>query len=206
MIVGEGASVATWYLPKALLVGHSPFFTAALQGHFVEASTLRITLPEDDPSIFNTFVQWLLGYFKRIKGRPLSELAASWSLGDKLDCQKYQDHVMLHLMRHHRKNVVHPTTIKTAYDKTVPGSKLRLYLISTFLHDSNAEGIFPYSDDERQMFEELDEFARDVFKEILTRSRASFTDPWRDATPFLRGMSAMDVKVFKRLVADGTLD
>ncbi|KAI9766381.1 MAG: hypothetical protein M1835_007209, partial [Candelina submexicana] len=51
---------AHWTLPLPLLTTLSPFFAAAFQAnHFRESQTHTISLPDDDPEIFELFVQWL---------------------------------------------------------------------------------------------------------------------------------------------------
>ncbi|PNS21414.1 hypothetical protein CAC42_1193 [Sphaceloma murrayae] len=54
-----GPNQVRFVLHTDLLVATSPFFAAALQGHFTESSSQTVTLPEEKPDIFEWFVQWL---------------------------------------------------------------------------------------------------------------------------------------------------
>ncbi|KAG8630019.1 hypothetical protein KVT40_001638 [Elsinoe batatas] len=54
-----GPAQVKFLLHTELLVSVSPFFAAALQGHFAESSSQTVTLPEEKPEMFEWFVQWL---------------------------------------------------------------------------------------------------------------------------------------------------
>lgn len=57
-----GPSTIPFKVPRALLCRHSKFFDAALSGdRWSESETNDIILTEDDPTIFNTFLDWLYG-------------------------------------------------------------------------------------------------------------------------------------------------
>ncbi|KAF2155160.1 hypothetical protein K461DRAFT_285233 [Myriangium duriaei CBS 260.36] len=57
VIVGPKESKFT--LHKDLLIAVSPFFAAALNGHFSESDTQIVRLPEERPEIFEWFAQWI---------------------------------------------------------------------------------------------------------------------------------------------------
>ncbi|KAF4556271.1 Hypothetical protein D9617_1g081470 [Elsinoe fawcettii] len=54
-----GPAKVKFVLHTELLVSVSPFFAAALQGHFAESASQIVTLPEEKPDMFEWFVQWL---------------------------------------------------------------------------------------------------------------------------------------------------
>ncbi|KAF2219923.1 hypothetical protein BDZ85DRAFT_204867, partial [Elsinoe ampelina] len=54
-----GPAQVKFLLHTELLVSVSPFFAAALQGHFAESASQTVTLPEEKPEMFEWFVQWL---------------------------------------------------------------------------------------------------------------------------------------------------
>lgn len=54
-----GPAQVKFVLHTDLLISTSPFFAAALQGHFAESNSQTVTLPEEKPDIFEWFVQWL---------------------------------------------------------------------------------------------------------------------------------------------------
>lgn len=59
MVVGTEGVTKTWHLPKQLLVKASPFFAAALNGPFAEATSKLVNLPEDNTEAFALFIRWL---------------------------------------------------------------------------------------------------------------------------------------------------
>ncbi|KAF1946163.1 hypothetical protein EJ02DRAFT_418927 [Clathrospora elynae] len=72
-----GPSKACWTLPLDLLTHASPFFRAALTGNFLEAKTKTVTLPCEDPQIFEFFVHWLYtSRFPALTDAP--SLVAEW--------------------------------------------------------------------------------------------------------------------------------
>ena len=82
-IVGPENDAKIWHLPKRLLTNNSTFFAAALDGAFAEATTKQVTLAEDDPRVFESFVQWL--YYGIRMNEPLQD-------------STFQDYVMLRLI------------------------------------------------------------------------------------------------------------
>lgn len=58
MIVLVGPEKYRFEIHKTLVCGESDFFKAALNGNFKEADG-TITLPEQDPATFKSFVYWL---------------------------------------------------------------------------------------------------------------------------------------------------
>ncbi|KAI9720579.1 MAG: hypothetical protein M1812_002759 [Candelaria pacifica] len=83
---------ARWQLPTKLLTHQSPFFAACLHpSTFSESQTLTIQLPEDDPEIFDLFVQWLFtGSFENENPQNVWTEKA-WVLGDKLGVGAFKD-------------------------------------------------------------------------------------------------------------------
>ena len=150
MIVGCQDHSTTWYLPKDLLTHSSPFFAAALNGSFAEAISKSIKLPEDDPAIFGLFVRWLYigGNDEDLAFDPNPHVEA-WILGDKLGCQGFKDSQMYLIMSYHRTQYLIAETVRTAYEGSVPGCKLRKYIVDQFRWDfklGNLEAMPAYED------------------------------------------------------------
>ncbi|ETN42573.1 uncharacterized protein HMPREF1541_01730 [Cyphellophora europaea CBS 101466] len=61
VIVGQGMNQRVHNLHKSLLTEKSEFFRGCLAGHFVEANTNQVLLPNDDPQAFECFVNWAYG-------------------------------------------------------------------------------------------------------------------------------------------------
>ncbi|CAD0094885.1 unnamed protein product [Aureobasidium vineae] len=57
--VGRGPHAGVFTVQKALLCNSSAYFTAALNGTFIEGETQTINLDDEDPTIFRTYVAWL---------------------------------------------------------------------------------------------------------------------------------------------------
>ncbi|KAI4720286.1 hypothetical protein E4T48_03418 [Aureobasidium sp. EXF-10727] len=59
VIVGSGSDIETFTVHKKLLCDSSTYFKAALNNGFKETKDQTITLDDEDPEIFRTFVVWL---------------------------------------------------------------------------------------------------------------------------------------------------
>ncbi|CAD0096916.1 unnamed protein product, partial [Aureobasidium vineae] len=57
--VGAGSSAVVFNLPKKLLCNSSIYFKAALNNGFLETTTQKITLDDEDLEVFRTYVVWL---------------------------------------------------------------------------------------------------------------------------------------------------
>lgn len=161
MIVGTGLACKTWYLPKELLVNASPFFAAALNGAFAEATSKTITLPEDDTDAFALFVRWL--YVGKISGQLFNfeeetikdAILGTWTgtsdddvtnaysmiylkaciLGDKLGCLIFLDLAMLELIQSHEFHQLTAETMRLVFTHFSAGSKIRRFAIDQFRWD-----------------------------------------------------------------------
>jgi hypothetical protein len=135
--------MSVWYLPKKLLVEYSTFFAAALNGNFAEGKTHCVALPEEDPDIFQIFVQWLYrgGALSRSDSRVCREFPEThiraWALGDKLGCSKLQDTAMIQINRFHENTATCAKEMHMIYEITAPGSRLRKFAIDEFRWDSD---------------------------------------------------------------------
>ena len=161
MIVGPAGNTKTWNLPKKLLVNASPFFAAALNGLFAEATSKVINLPEDNTDAFALFIRWL--FVGKISGDFINSMddltghellgtfdgsiddlldatitlvyLQSCILGDKLGCSVFQDLATLELIDRHNKNLVCAEAIRVLYEQSGLESKLRRLAIDMFLFD-----------------------------------------------------------------------
>ena len=124
MTVGTAASTKKWHLPKELLTNSSPFFAAALDGSFAEATSKVVHLPKDSTDAFALFIRWL--YVGEIAATECSAshdhdhdhlciaatfqtLVQAWMLGDKLGCPIFKDLAMLDLIKILDLGVITPT-------------------------------------------------------------------------------------------------
>ena len=168
MVVGPTGNTKTWYLPKKLLVNASPFFAAALNGSFAEATSKVINLPEDNTDAFALFTRWLfvgeisgelfnyeddltgdeiLGTYDAGTKRLMNATTVlvylqAYILGDKLGCSVFQDLAMLEVISYHIVASFSAETTRTIYEQSGLGSKLRRFAIDMFRYDLR-EGQLP---------------------------------------------------------------
>lgn len=143
-----------WILPKDLLTHHSTFFHEFLVSACAEAETSQVKLREDDPKVFELFVQWLyMGYFPlSLSCNQALYRAKAWVMGDKLGSPAFRDHAMTHLSFMHNMKYEHPrksdlSTTKTAsahwvdihpgmvrfsYENSMENSQLRRWALDMY--------------------------------------------------------------------------
>ncbi|KAL9101781.1 MAG: hypothetical protein Q9163_003000 [Psora crenata] len=163
----------TWNIPKALLVHHSPFFAKALNGPFTEATTLSVTLPEDEPATFELFLNWLyIGKFSYLGKYPKVEagdLVKVWALCDKLECFPLQDRVMVALIKKHSDEFLGPSTVAAAYSHSAPGSSLRKFIVAQYMADfASIQGVIGW-DRDWNVAASIGDFTSDLIKAQTSR-------------------------------------
>lgn len=150
MSVGNEPDAKIWHLPKKLLVRHSSFFEAALDGYFAESTSKSITLPEDDPVIFELFIRWLyigdLNKKETVVDWEVERLTKAWILGDKLGSADFQDYAMLRLIHYHKYKPMAAAIVRLAYIGSASGSKLRQYVIDALRSDVADERVGEQAD------------------------------------------------------------
>lgn len=179
--VGQGDTVATFNLPKDLLVDNSPFFDAALKGRFAEAKLKSINLPDDTKEILEMFVQWLDQ--GTTKTDNLLCCIRAWILGDKLGCDPFCNYAMSILLERHGALYVHPALIVVPYQHSMPGSKLRYWILDEYLHD-NGRGEIVYGGKNWDRVAVLESFLADVAKACMLKPPGCFKDPRANSGPY----------------------
>ena len=166
MVVGTESEQKTWYLPEKVLTRCSPFFDAALNGKFAEASSKVINLPEDDPMTFEIWVTWLsLGKCKDLFDPCCYDnyYVRAWILGDKLACPAFQDHVMFQFLSWWvSEKGLYLDTIQLAYELSSPGSKLRQLFVGWFAWNKLNGSLRQEADEVITFMREQTEFSEDV--------------------------------------------
>lgn len=129
---------------KSVIAYFSPFFDRRLYGAFKnkENPEQAIELPEDDPQIFQLFVDWMLtGTFHETMGSGRCKLedekydceplvVASWVLGDKYLCKDFCNAVMRHFFACPAQwRVVESKTARFVFEKALPNAKLRQAIV-----------------------------------------------------------------------------
>ena len=182
MTAGVESNQKTWYLPKKVLTHCSPFFDAALNGSFAEASSKAVNFPEDDPIAFETWVTWLSlgkceGLFEH-SGCDNSYVRA-WVLGDKLNCPAFKDHVMFQFLNWcDSRGGLWLDAVYTVYEVCPPGSNLRQFFVDWFVWEK-LNGWLSDSADQIIALTELPEFLKDVLRVEVTADMYTLPDPSR---------------------------
>ena len=93
-------------------------------------------MPDDDPDVFQVWIQWL--FVAEISCESDLFLVKAWILGDKLGYLEFQNRVMTKLLDTHSPYniapMAKPWTVRVAYERSAPGSKLRKWAIDFFLY------------------------------------------------------------------------
>jgi hypothetical protein len=103
--VGAEGEARTFYIHKTLVMNHSKYFATCLNSNFVEGKIGRVTLDEDDPTVFDAFAQWLYAREYDIGNAKLSdekELQVAWymlharayALGNKLVADDFKGDIV----------------------------------------------------------------------------------------------------------------
>ena len=191
MHVGSGDAEKVWHLPEKLLKSKSTFFTAAIGGGFAEGISKSITLPEEDPNIFQWFVVWLyVGFDPDLKNNMESDFFVHlWALGDRLGCQLIQDDAMCNLIESHVDSQIEEYTLKEIYDGSTLGSNLRRFAVDQCLHDvrnccapRNGDGnSWSYI----QFVKDNEDFAQELGEATILLGEGEPQNPGNDESPYL---------------------
>lgn len=169
--VGNGDGTTIWRIPKDLLTHVSPFFNAALNQPWAEATTESVELKEDHPTAFRLFIHWLYTWVVStssespepfLENLDVTISLHAWVLGDKLGCPRFQDFAMGHLWarRLWRKDI--PDVVGYAYANTSADSKLRQWAAWELLDWTKSLGTA--SSEWIQLAQELNGLAIDLVK------------------------------------------
>ncbi|KAL8738996.1 MAG: hypothetical protein Q9181_000278 [Wetmoreana brouardii] len=122
-----------------------------MSGHWAEAKTGVITLPDDDPIVFTIFQDWLYGQgLKLNQGLELdpsqaadaSLLLGLWIFGDKVQVPDFQNAAIEAL----RNRITNPPRhfklkdIQFAFEHTADGSPLRKLIMDLYVWESSLDG------------------------------------------------------------------
>ncbi|KAI8939605.1 hypothetical protein NX059_003368 [Plenodomus lindquistii] len=133
----DGYPVKIFHVHKDVLSKTSNFFRAALKKEWTARRKGPIKLSDEDPDLFEMYVQWLYSQKVSIKSshpgyhNVLFSLVQSHILGARLLDPKYQNAVMKALILYADETRMYPHDgiLRYAYDNTLPSSPLRMILI-----------------------------------------------------------------------------
>lgn len=187
--VGSGDGKKVWNLPEKLLKSKSTSFTKAREGGFAEGVSKHITLPEEDPDIFQWFVARLY-----VGCDPISEIhyetrdffVPLWVLGYRLGCPLMQDDVMCSLIDYHD-GQIEEVTLKQIYEVSTAGSKLRRWAVDQCLHDIRKYGT-PVDGNEwsySRFAKDNEDFAQQLAQATILLGDGDPRNPLDDKSPYL---------------------
>ncbi|KAI9716702.1 MAG: hypothetical protein M1812_005240 [Candelaria pacifica] len=135
--VHVGPQKQSFDVHEELLCHVSPFFQAALEGHFKEATTQVVELPEDSPDTFQYFIQWLyrldLSHEAHDGGNPrFTQLHRLYVLADKLQIKALKNLITDHVLAVSDRSNLLPTDTAEAFSE-LPEGGLRELALDLFL-------------------------------------------------------------------------
>ena len=169
-----------------MLKSKSTFFTAALEGGFAEGLSKSVTLPEEDPDLFENYIEWLYVGFNKSAEWDGDTLVDQWALGDRLGCAVMQDDVMCQLIKYYQGWHIELETLEKVYEVSAAGSKIRQFVIDQCLYDIRyictiMENPCTYL----QFLEKNEDFAQQFGKASMLLGNDKPKDPSRDQNPYL---------------------
>ncbi|OAL00509.1 hypothetical protein IQ06DRAFT_377305 [Phaeosphaeriaceae sp. SRC1lsM3a] len=150
IVVGIEPNVEVWSLSKTLVSQYS-----SIPGHAANPLDLRVTLPEEDPSIFALFVEWLFyGVYTLNRSSPPAKNpevtldVQAWVFGDRIQCIEFKNYAMDRLYTQYNRSIF-PRTVTTCdvrytFTQSARDSKLQLLykhlLAARFFQRENVKG------------------------------------------------------------------
>ena len=186
MHVGSGDAKKVWHLPEKLLKSKSTFFTAALEGGFAEGLSKTVTLPEEDPNLFENYVEWLYVGFNKTAELDVNMLIDQWTMGDRLGCPLVQDDAMCKLIKYYQGWHFDLETLEKVYEVSAAGSKIRQFVIDQCLYDIRY--VCPKMEEPctyLRFLEKNEDFAQHFGKASMLLGNDKPKDPSRDQNPYL---------------------
>ena len=212
VIVGNDRYTATWYLPVRFVNHHTNVFEAELLKADEEKGFQILTLPDNDPNVFELFVQWLyLGHFK-IGGFDNETYIKVWILGEQLACKEFKDHVILQLIAYSDWGLnFDKHLVKLVYEGTASGSKLRAWTVAHFIETSISKdkelGGYHWEDrkirgqDWAKTVKELNGFATDVAEQLVKYGHGGTPTVRKNLRSFLEVTSEEEAITFLRFAS-----
>ena len=185
--VGSGDDMKVWNLPEKLLKSNSTFFTAALQSGFAEGISKIITLPEEDPDMFEYFVEWIyVGYGKKNPFEP-DFFVSLWVLGDRLGCPLMQDDAMCDLALYYYDCHIEEDTLEEIYERSAPESKIRRFAIDKCLFDAREKCADGHEDgcSYLQFVKDNEDFAQQLAEATILLSNRKPKNPSDNTSSYL---------------------
>ena len=164
-----------------------------------------------EEAAFELFTQWLyLGELDFDGGSVSSNtLVTAWTLGHKLRCPAFKDHVMVQLINSHHERGIKPRTLRNALEYPWSGLKLHKWAIDQF-HAKTTYGFTGYDDqkeDDPSDWDTLKKLAKDVkafsqnFLEACLDAGQDVNrvkKPWENGQQYMEVLSYAEIGAYKR--------
>lgn len=158
--VVAGQEQKTYHVHENLLRANSGFFNAALKKEWLEGSSRKVSLPEEDPKMVFRYITYLYtGSVASDASQTLREqhilLARSFVLGERLIDDKYKDKA-LDRMRHLASKVGSSKSgrglpdmeaANIVYSGTPSTSPMRCFLVDLYMVHAGKSSKFTYEED-----------------------------------------------------------
>lgn len=162
-------------------------------------------MPDDDPEVFRHWVQWIyigkiICTILRVEGIN-DVLVKAWILGDKLGCPIFQDNVMVELLACHSPKVERPlietSTLRTAYEGSAPGSKLRKWALNIFLFEMKTTRDGEFAVLQRNLLWVSETKSIEDFSQDYMEASVEFSLQGKPTNPYTNGQQYMEVLSFR---------
>ena len=172
---------------REIVKSKSTFFTAALEGGFAEGISKSVTLPDEDPDLFDNFVEWLYIGLDESAEWDGGGLVLTWILGDRLGCLLMQDDVMCKLIKDNEKFHIEADTLQKVYELSTPESKIRRFVIDQCLFDIRhvCPKLTVVECAYLQFLDRNEDFAKQLGEATIHLANEKPKDPSHDPTPYL---------------------
>lgn len=176
--VGKGDAQEVFEVYKGLLKFYSGYFRAAIDnmeaGRFLQSEENTITLPDEDPSLFERFKSWLFIREFNLDSTSCSQLLTLWCFGDRRQIPLLQNHVIDVLYKQmvdlHYQPRAHYSLI---YENTCEGSPLRKFLIYSHARRYDRAGS-AFKETEMWTYEILLDLGKELISRPAKMSREAF--------------------------------
>jgi len=172
--VGKEPSLKSFPLHKGVLSFYSGYFEAAVKGVFKEAKDGLIELPDESADVFERFVVWL--YTRKVDlpddtNNGFKVICGLWFFADRRDIPLLANYSIDMLRDKIAQTWTVPTAeIRPVYANTMPGAKLRLFIIFML---SNTSGSRILDDGSRWRWE--DDALWDMLKAVWVLKEQGIT-------------------------------
>ncbi|KAL9110139.1 MAG: hypothetical protein Q9227_005333 [Pyrenula ochraceoflavens] len=141
VIIKVGPACEIFRVHREVLTNKIPFFNGCLRNPCRESESNVVTLPEDDPVVFNLVIKWTYNSLDlKVSNQGYSEnemecLIKTWVLADKFCVEKLKNDVIKAILIVHRQQAIMPHHVNLVDELAPSLSKLRKFYIDQMAFD-----------------------------------------------------------------------